>query len=254
MQNNEINEFIENVLEDLKKNNYIYSSKIPNIDLYMDQVTTFMDDHLDLFKRNDEDKILTKTMINNYSKSGLMPPTNKKKYSRNHMLLLLMIYYLKPVLSIPDIQALIEPLQKMLMNNKDSDLDLETYYDSLVKTQLSSFDGFSKELMETVNSSNQLFNQLQPTNNDHLSIVTTIYMLSLQASMQKHIVTLLIDNYLLPKAGKSNPSSEERKELKVEKRAEKLDNFEKLDNAENTIRAQKPEKSGKIDKKEKKIE
>lgn len=73
----------------------INPSDIPAIDLYMDQVTTFMDTHLSASKRFGEDKILTKTMINNYAKNNLLPPPEKKKYSKNHILLLIFIYYLK---------------------------------------------------------------------------------------------------------------------------------------------------------------
>ena len=88
----------------LRKIDYINPEDIPNIDLYMDQVTTFVDEQLASLKRFDDDKMLTKTMINNYTKSNLLPPPNKKKYSKNHMLMLIFIYYLKNFLSISDIQ------------------------------------------------------------------------------------------------------------------------------------------------------
>ena len=71
----------------------VHPSEIPGIDLYMDQVTTFMDSHLNTSKWLGEDKILTKTMINNYAKNDLLPPPVRKKYSREHMLLLIFIYY-----------------------------------------------------------------------------------------------------------------------------------------------------------------
>ena len=74
---------LESILESLSKIDYIHSTDIPNIDLYMDQVTTFMDNRLSSTKRYEEDKILTKTMINNYSKNNLLPPPNKKKYSES---------------------------------------------------------------------------------------------------------------------------------------------------------------------------
>lgn len=200
MSQNNVDRRIEKLLEELKSSNYLYAADIPNIDLYMDQVTTFMDEHLDLFRRNDEDKTLTKTMINNYSKSHLLPPTNRKKYSRNHMLLLLMIYYLKPVLSIPDIQSILEPLQKQLIGGKKDSISLERYYDTLVKSQLDQFDAFAKEVMETVDSARDLFDGPDEKENELLSVITTVYMLSLQASVQKHIATHLIDEFLTPKA------------------------------------------------------
>jgi len=84
--------------------------KIPEIDLYMDQLTTFTDDKLKTYKRKADDKILTKTMINNYSKDKLIPPSLNKKYSRTHMALMLMVYQLKNVMAINDIGMLIESL------------------------------------------------------------------------------------------------------------------------------------------------
>lgn len=86
---------LESILESLSRIDYIHAEDIPNIDLYMDQVTTLMDSGLSSSKRYEEDKILTKTMINNYAKNNLLPPPDKKKYSREHILILTFIYYLK---------------------------------------------------------------------------------------------------------------------------------------------------------------
>ncbi|MGX8703974.1 MAG: DUF1836 domain-containing protein [bacterium] len=87
---------------------------IPGIDLYMDQVTTFIDDETASMKRHPEDKPLTKSMIQNYTKHRLLPPPEKKKYSREHVILLLFIYYLKDFMSINDIPALKEKTQGKL--------------------------------------------------------------------------------------------------------------------------------------------
>ena len=90
----------------------INAADIPNINLYMDQVTTFMDTHLSSFLKPGEEKILTKTMINNYAKNNLLPPPEKKKYSGNHILLLTFIYYFKNVLSLRDIEQLLSPVSE----------------------------------------------------------------------------------------------------------------------------------------------
>ncbi|MEG0814221.1 MAG: DUF1836 domain-containing protein, partial [Clostridium sp.] len=91
MKTNE--ERLQELFDFLDNMTRINPSDIPDIDLYMDQVTTFMDNHLESSKRYGEDKILTKTMINNYAKNNLLPPPEKKKYSKNHILLLIFIYY-----------------------------------------------------------------------------------------------------------------------------------------------------------------
>ena len=104
---NDVKEFLAALQKKLKSIDYIKTEDIPNIGLYMDQVTTFMDKQLEACKRHDEDKILTKTMINNYAKNNLLPAPEKKKYSKEHVLTLLFIYYFKNLLSISDIQTLI---------------------------------------------------------------------------------------------------------------------------------------------------
>ena len=99
------NNMLESILQSLSRIDYIKPEDIPNIDLYMDQVTTFMNEQLAASRRYPEDKILTKTMINNYAKNNLLPPPLKKKYSKEHLLVLIFIYYFKNILSITDIQA-----------------------------------------------------------------------------------------------------------------------------------------------------
>ncbi len=97
----------------------------------MDQVTTFMDEQLEACKRYEDDKILTKTMINNYAKNNLLPAPEKKKYSKEHVLTLLFIYYFKNILSISDIQALLNPLTDHYFGNKDG-FNMEDIYNEVL--------------------------------------------------------------------------------------------------------------------------
>ena len=106
--------FLSSILEDLRKIDYVKPEEIPNIDLYMDQITTFMDSQLAASKRYADDKILTKTMINNYAKNNLLPPPAKKKYTKEHVLTLIFIYYFKNILSISDIQSILNPITERI--------------------------------------------------------------------------------------------------------------------------------------------
>ena len=67
-------DLINSIIDSLGRIQHIDLEDIPNIDLYMDQVTTFMESKLrNSTRKPDEDKILTKTMINNYAKNDLLP-------------------------------------------------------------------------------------------------------------------------------------------------------------------------------------
>ena len=82
-------------------------NELPDIDLYLDQVVNYLERYLEQYNSNNEDKIITKTMINNYVKLGIMPAPNKKKYNREHIAYLIVICVLKQVYSINDIGKLI---------------------------------------------------------------------------------------------------------------------------------------------------
>ena len=123
MENN--TQFVKEALKKLVKLNYIKPGDVPNINLYMDQVTTFMDEHLQDCKRKPDDKILTKTMINNYTKNNLLPAPIKKKYSKDHLYILAFIYYFKSILSINDIKTILDPITEQFFDKeKYSELDI----------------------------------------------------------------------------------------------------------------------------------
>ena len=96
------NDLLNSILESLSRIDHTKLEALPDINLYMDQVITFMERELYPTKRHEENPILTKTMINNYVKNNLLPPPEKKKYSKEHILTLVFIYYFKSVLSISD--------------------------------------------------------------------------------------------------------------------------------------------------------
>ena len=105
MQENNIN--VDNIEEIIMKIHIPRWNELPEIDLYLDQVVNYLEKYLSQYSTNKEDKIITKTMINNYVKQGIMPAPEKKKYSRSHIAYLMVICILKQVYSISDIGKLI---------------------------------------------------------------------------------------------------------------------------------------------------
>ena len=131
---NTFNEMVQKIAAQVRSSNIIEVEDIPNIDLYMDQVTTFMDKCLAQYKRYDDDKVLTKTMINNYTKAKIFPAPVKKKYSRTHLMLLIMIYHLKSVLSIKDIGILFQSALKETNKAKQERM-IESIYRGFISLQ-----------------------------------------------------------------------------------------------------------------------
>jgi DNA-binding transcriptional MerR regulator len=178
---------------------YIKPSDIPNIDLYMDQVTTFMDEHLENTKRNNEDKILTKTMINNYTKHDLLPPPVKKKYSRDHMLFLIFIYYFKNNLSISDIQRVLEPIADNFYYKDKKKVKLENLYSEIMKLQKDLFVDMEKDINRKIDLAQQAFTNKKYKDEKLVFLFTFIALLSMESYMKKHMIEKLIDEYFQDK-------------------------------------------------------
>jgi len=128
-------DLMQSMIESLGRIKPLNASDLPDISLYMDQVTTFMEKNMEHAKRHSTDKVLTKTMINNYAKNKLLPPPDKKKYDKDHLIMLILIYYFKYILSINDIEKLMTPLLENYFHSK-SGLNLEDIYSFVTDSSL----------------------------------------------------------------------------------------------------------------------
>ena len=215
--NKDNQEFVNSLLQRLAKLDYIKPGDVPNIDLYMDQVTTFMDEHLSDVKRYEDDKILTKTMINNYTKNDLLPPPVKKKYSKEHIYVLTFIYYLKNILSISDIQKLLNPLTDKFFNKEELP-DLEYIYSEIYNMEKAQIASLSKDVVERMQVAKEAFLDVEnEEDKDFLQLFSLVGLLSFDVYMKKNIIESLIDDYTnkadVLSSGKGNVK-EDKKEVK----------------------------------------
>ena len=188
-------DLITEILNSFARLDYIKPEEIPNIDLYMDQVTTFMDSRLASSRRYDSDKLLTKTMINNYAKNKLLPPPVKKKYSRNHMLMLIFIYYFKNLLSINDIQKILSPISEKYFQT-EGELNLEALYEEVFSLEKSEIEGLKEDVLAKFQESRNTFREAPEEDQDFLQLFAFICMLSYDIYVRKQIIEKLIDNAL----------------------------------------------------------
>lgn len=190
---------LESILESLSRIDYIKSGDIPDIDLYMDQVTTFMDAQLESTKRYSEDKILTKTMINNYAKNNLLPPPVKKKYTKEHVLVLIFIYYFKNILSIKDIERLLGPITDTYFTTDES-FDISSIYEEICAQEKSHIQSLQEDIRTCYQSAEGSFTDAPKENREYLQLFSFICNLSFDVYVKKLLIEKLVDQ--LPPAGK----------------------------------------------------
>ena len=180
-------DLLNSILESVGRIDYIHPVDIPNIDLYMDQVTTFMEEQLSSTKRYEDDKILTKTMINNYAKNNLLPPPNKKKYSKEHLL------------SIKDIEILLKPLTDKYFA-VDSEFDMESIYEEVCKMEKSRIGELQDSIRKAYETAEHSFVCVDDEEREQLQKFAFICNLSFDVYVKKQLIEKMVDE--LPKPDK----------------------------------------------------
>ncbi|MEZ3486805.1 MAG: DUF1836 domain-containing protein [Lachnospiraceae bacterium] len=189
---NDTKDMLKSILSSISRIEYVRPGDIPNIDLYMDQVTTFMEEQLHSTKRHAGDKILTKTMINNYAKNNLLPPPVKKKYSKEHVLVMIFIYYFKNILSIKDIETLLSPITDKCFD-ADEDLDMISIYNEICRLEKSRIESLQKDVARSYHSSMECFGDIHTEDQDYLQLFAFICSLSFDVYIKKLLIEKLID-------------------------------------------------------------
>ncbi|WP_127836494.1 DUF1836 domain-containing protein [Clostridium prolinivorans] len=197
-----IEETLFNLIEKICTTEEIKLSDIPCVDLYVDQVTTFFNDKLQNLKRDDEDKILTKTMINNYAKAKLLLPIKGKKYSKDQIILLSLIYNLKQILSINDIGLILSPIIENFSKDKDASSNLEKLYSTfleLIKPQSNEFSHWLKDKIKLVGEGDFY---TKDKNDDYTILILIVLILINSANLHKRMAEKIIDEFFKNKSQK----------------------------------------------------
>ena len=172
-------DLINSILESVGRIDYVHPADIPNIDLYMDQVTTFMEEQLRSTKRYEDDKILTKTMIN------------------EHLLVLIFVYYFKSLLSIKDIETLLKPLTDKYFST-DPEFDMESIYEEVCKIEKSRIGELQDSIREAYETAESSFADVEEEEREQLQKFAFICNLSFDVYVKKQLIEKLLDEFPKP--------------------------------------------------------
>ncbi|MFT9596828.1 DUF1836 domain-containing protein [Mesobacillus sp.] len=181
---------LEQLLAELKLENNIALEDIPEIDLYMDQVIQLFEKNFGSSTRNEDEKVLTKTMINNYSKGKLFFPIKNKKYSKEHLILISLIYQLKGGLSIQDIKQTLEGVNQ---RTESGDIPLGHFYKSYLKLYEKNVEMFSEDVLKTEQDVKQEVKRLGADEPEELETVLLIASLINISNFYRRTAEKLVD-------------------------------------------------------------
>ena len=206
---------LNDILRQLAEIDYVHPEDIPNIDLYMDQVLTFLNQELGTVREVNEDKAMTKTMINNYTKNQILPPPEKKKYSREHMLNLIFIYYFKNFLGLKDIKSILDPINEKYYSDSKG-VDFFDIYCNMVGYEHTVAKEVTKDIIKKYNFSRQVFEEEDEESKDILQDFTFICLLSFDVFVKK----MMIEQYISDRRKEEEEQAEQTEESTSEDKEE----------------------------------
>jgi hypothetical protein len=165
----------------------------------MDQLIQLFENKFADSKRNDEEKILTKTMINNYAKGKLIFPIKNKKYSKEHLILMSLIYQLKGALSINDIQTTLDVINKRIVKE---DIEIDSFYNSYLNLSQKNVADFNEDIYERVKDVNEEVSKMEDRNSPYLEQVLMISSLVHMSNLYRKVAEKLVDEIVVEKEGK----------------------------------------------------
>ncbi|RHM62115.1 MULTISPECIES: DUF1836 domain-containing protein [Coprobacillaceae] len=171
---------LETIIHQVASQSHLSSDDIPDLDLYIDQIITLFDQKLENNKRYEDDKLLTKTMVNNYSKAKVITPIKGKKYSKEQIISMLMIYQLKNSLTIQEIKQLLTPYYQ-------ENISLENIYNQFYQIQ----DKQQDELPQFIHQ--YLKDYQLPLNNQEDLLILVLSLASLNDQITR-IIQLILDH------------------------------------------------------------
>jgi DNA-binding transcriptional MerR regulator len=192
-------EKIEQIIETLGLENMLSLEEIPNIDLYMDQVIQLFENKFADLKRNEDEKVLTKTMINNYAKGKLFFPIKNKKYSKDHLILMSLIYQLKGSLSINDIKATLRGVNEKVVKGN---FQLADFYQSYLSLSTKNVEKFKVDIQEKAMEVDTEIERAEDLHSDYLEKVLMIASLSQISNLYRRAAEKLVDELIEEKPGK----------------------------------------------------
>ncbi|WP_010532179.1 DUF1836 domain-containing protein [Lentibacillus jeotgali] len=182
---------MEELAESLHLNSNLSLKDIPDLNLYMDQVIQLFERQFADTKRNDDDKVLTKTMINNYAKGKLFFPIENKKYTRDHLILISMIYQMKGTLSISDVKTSLDRLNEKVTD--DDAFDLQRFYESYLQMVENSSEKFKTDLQDHYTELTKEIRKLEDQDEEYLEQLLLIALFTNMSNYYRRAAERMVD-------------------------------------------------------------
>ena len=186
-------QFAEKLALEYQKKGLADGKSVPDIDLYIDQMVSCLNSELSLYAKNGEGPI-TKGIVSNYTKHKMIPGPEGKRYTKDHCIFMLLVYYLKGCFSMDQVQRLMKPILSNYDSAWDDNVDMQAYYKEILAAVRKSEEDFSEQLQERI-LANKKFLADRGSDDDISELILLITMLIMRSNEERYMAEKLLDEY-----------------------------------------------------------
>lgn len=190
-------EFINVELGRMKKAGWIRTEHIPDLALYVDQVETFFNSELEALDDDEIRRNVSKPLINNYTKRGLIAKPEGKRYTGDHMIMIAMVLYLKGLFKLEKIEKLMKPLVDNYQSAYDEKIDPAILYEEACKINANAQDDFAARVDRDIESIKKHLEDTDVADDERMEIFILILSLTMRAYLEKKLAMSLIEEYFV---------------------------------------------------------
>lgn len=186
-------QFAEKLALEYQKKGLADGKSVPDIDLYIDQMVSCLNSELSLYAKNGEGPI-TKGIVSNYTKHKMIPGPEGKRYTKDHCIFMLLVYYLKGCFSMDQVQRLMKPILSNYDSAWDDNVDMQAYYKEILAAVRKSEEDFSEQLQERI-LENKKFLADRGSDDDISELILLITILIMRSNEERYMAEKLLDEY-----------------------------------------------------------
>lgn len=185
--------FAAKLAEDYLKKGIVDGDNYPEMDLYIDQMVSCLNKELELYKTGSSGPV-TKAMVSNYTKHKMIPGPDGKKYNKDHLLFMTIVFYLKNSLSMDQIQKLMAPLLSNYNSEWDDAIDLPLLYKAFADFTREEEAGLPDRISQKIKDVKKLCAK-HDAEDDTSELFTLIISLIVESYAERFIAEKLLDEY-----------------------------------------------------------
>jgi len=206
-------EYIKKMIRDLNDAEGEKQGEYPDIDLYIDQAAMLLNQQSQIYKKDEKEQIFTKSMISNYAKHNIIPRPVNKKYTKDHLILLHIVRYLKGMFQMNEIEMLMKPLIDNYNSVFDEKIDLEILMQGVIELREGESRSLEDHIGENIKAIKTGLKNTEQSDDDILEIFLVIISLAISADSYRYVAEKLLHEYFV------QPSQEKPVKLQKEKPA-----------------------------------